>query len=97
MKDEVLLQSLLHKRIFEKKERVFQLEHRNGRRLLVVLPPDTMSVSSFQEEAVRTNWVNIMLNTDERVDGMLTHLAKVHPKRYERVAQKRDLSTIKVH
>jgi hypothetical protein len=65
LKEEVVLQSLLHKRIHEKKERVFQLEHRNGRRLLVVLPPDTMSVSSFEEEAKKTDWVNIMLNTDE--------------------------------
>jgi hypothetical protein len=41
LKEEVVLQSLLHKRIHEKDERVFQFEHKNGRRLLVVLPPDT--------------------------------------------------------
>jgi hypothetical protein len=71
---------VLHKRIHEKKERVFQLEHRNGRRRLVVLPPDTMSVSSFLEEAARTQWVDTsMLNSDEQVEGMLTHLVKVHP------------------
>ena len=47
LKEEVVLRTLLHKRLFEKKERVFELEHNNGRRLLVVLPPDTMSVESF--------------------------------------------------
>jgi hypothetical protein len=31
LKEEVLLQTLLHKRIHEKDERVFQLEHKNGR------------------------------------------------------------------
>ena len=36
LKEEVLLQSLLQKRIHEKKDRVFELKHRNGRRLLVV-------------------------------------------------------------
>jgi hypothetical protein len=30
LKEEVVLQSLLHKRIHDKKERVFQLQHRNG-------------------------------------------------------------------
>ena len=64
LKEEVVLQSLLHKQIHEKKERVFQLKHRNGRRLLVVLPPDILSVSSFEEEARRTNWVGTMLNTE---------------------------------
>ena len=63
MKEEAVLQTLLHKRIHEKKERVFQLEHRNGRRLLVVLPPDPMSISAFVEEAKRTAWVDIMLKT----------------------------------
>jgi hypothetical protein len=47
LREEVVLQSLLHKRIHEKNERVFQLEHKNGRRLLVVLPPDTQSVTAF--------------------------------------------------
>ena len=72
LKEEVVLQSLLHKRIHDRKERVFPLEHRNGRRLLVVLPPDTQSAASFEEEARKTNWVNIMLNTKERVEGMLS-------------------------
>jgi hypothetical protein len=91
LKEEVVLQLLLHKRIHDKKELVFQMEHRNGRRLLVVLPPDTMSVSSFLEEATRTQWVDTMLNSEERVEGMLTHLAKTHPEKYTRVGQKRDL------
>ena len=92
LKEEIVLQSLLHKRIHDKKQRVFHLEHRNGRRLLVVLPPDTQSVSSFEEEARKTNWVGRMLNTDERLEGMLTHLSKTNPKMYERVGRNRKLS-----
>jgi hypothetical protein len=92
MKEDLVLQTLLHKRIHEKKERVFQMEHRNGRRLLVVLPPDTRSIASFVEEATKTQWVDIMLNSDERVEGMLTHLAKHYGDKYTRIGQKRDLS-----
>jgi hypothetical protein len=92
LQEEVILQSLLHKWIHDRKERVFQLEHHNGRRLLVVLPPDTQSVASFEEEAMRTNWVNIMLNTEEHVEGMLSHLAKSSPEKYTRIGQKRKLS-----
>ena len=36
LKDEVLLQSLLHKRMLDQEKRVFQLEHRNGKKMLVV-------------------------------------------------------------
>jgi hypothetical protein len=94
LKEEVVLQSLLlHKCIYEKQERVFQLEHKNGRRLLVVLPPDAQSVVSFEQEATRTNWVNVMLNSEERVNGMLTHLAKCHPEKYVQVGKNRKLST----
>jgi hypothetical protein len=87
LKEEVLLQSLLHKRIHDRKERVFDLVHRNGRRLLVVLPPDTRSVATFEEEANRTQWIKIMLNSGERLDGMLTYLAKEFPTEYVRVGQ----------
>jgi hypothetical protein len=92
LKEEMVLQSLLHKRIHEKKERVFHLEHRNGRKLLVVLPPDTKSIATFEEEAARTNWVSIMLNTDEQIEGMLLHLAKTQPDKYVLVGHKRKLS-----
>jgi hypothetical protein len=92
LKEEVVLQSLLHKRIHDRNERVFQLQHRNGRRLLVVLPPDFQSVSAFEEEAKRTKWVDTMLNTDERVEGMLSHLAKTNPKVYEKVGKNRKIS-----
>ena len=44
-----------------------------------MLPSDTMTISSFVEEAKKTEWVDIMLNSPERVDGMLTHLAKAYP------------------
>lgn len=91
LQEEVLLQSLLLKRIHEKKERVFTLEHRNGRRLLVVLPPDTVTVATFEEEARRSGWVDTMLNTDERVRGMLTYISKTSPTTFTDVAQKRKL------
>jgi hypothetical protein len=93
LKEEVVLQTLLHKRIHEKKERVFQLEHRNGRRLLVVLPPDTQSVASFEEEARRTGWVDIMLNTRDRVEGMLSYLAKGYADAFIATGKRRQLST----
>jgi hypothetical protein len=93
LKEEVVLQSLLHKRIHEKKERVFQLEHQNGRRLLVVLPPDTQSVASFEEEARRTGWVDIMLNSQDRVMGMLSYLAKEYLESFIATGKKRQLST----
>jgi hypothetical protein len=92
LKEEVLLQSLLHKRIHERKERVFDLVHRNGRRLLVVLPPDTLSIASFEEEANRTDWVKTMLNSEEQLEGMLMHLAKAYPDNYLRVGQTQKLS-----
>ncbi|CAB9527704.1 unknown protein [Seminavis robusta] len=91
LQEEVLLQSLLHKQIHEKKERVFTMEHKNGRRLLVVLPPDTRSVAKFEEEAKRTNWVNTMLNTEERMNGMLSYLAKTSPKQYAKVGTDRKI------
>jgi hypothetical protein len=92
LKEEVVLQSLLHKQIHDKKEQVSQLQHRNGRRLLVVLPPDIQLVLSFKEEARRTNWVDTMLNSDERVEGMLTYLSKSNPKVYAKVAKNRKVS-----
>ena len=94
LKEELVLQSLLHKRIHEKKERVLSLVHRNGRRLLVVLPPDTQSVATFEEEANKTTkWIDIMLNTEERIDGMLLYLAKKKPTNFVRIAKTRKLST----
>jgi hypothetical protein len=69
------------------------LVHRNGRRLLVVLPPNAQSVSAFEEEANKTKWVNIMLNMEERIDGMLSlYLAKYKPASYVRIGQTRKLS-----
>lgn len=93
LQEEVVLQSLLHKRIHQKKKRVFQLEHRNGRKLLVVLPPNTESIKSFEEEAQKTKWVATMLNTPDRIEGMLRQLAKSHPDTYAMVGRKRKLST----
>jgi hypothetical protein len=91
LKEEVLLQSLLHKRIHERKERVFQLQHQNGRRLLVVLPPDILSVASFEEEAIKSNWVNVMLNTPE--EGIMLHyLAKYQADLYLKVGKQGKIS-----
>ena len=59
---------------------------------MVVLPPDIQSVSSFEEEAKKTSWVDTMLNTDERVEGMLCYLAKTNPDTYARVGRNRKLS-----
>jgi hypothetical protein len=92
LKDEVVLQCLLHKRIHEKKERVFRLEHRNGRKLLVVVPPDTQSISTFEVEAKKTNWVDTMLNTEDKVQGMLSYLAKTYPESFVAIGKTRRLS-----
>jgi hypothetical protein len=92
IKQESLLQSLLYERIHERKERVFQLQHRNGRRLLVVLPPDTLSITAFEEEATKSNWVKVMLNTPERVEGMLMYLAKYETASYLKIGKQRKLS-----
>jgi len=74
IKEEVIFQTLLHKRIHEKNERVFRLKHRNGRRLLVVLPPDVESESSFVDEAKKTGWVDAMLNTRKDFTECLPYL-----------------------
>jgi hypothetical protein len=49
-------------------------------------------VLSFEEEARRTNWVDTMLNSEERVEGMLTHLSKSNPEVYAKVAKNRKVS-----
>ena len=42
IKEETILQNLLHKRLTTKKnERVLTLEHKNGRKFRLILPPDT--------------------------------------------------------
>jgi hypothetical protein len=79
LQEEVLLQSLLHKRIHEKKERVFTLEHRNGNKMLVVLPPDVRSASKFEKEAKQTGWVDHVFNSEEKCLGVLQHFAKKTP------------------
>jgi hypothetical protein len=93
LKEEVVLQSLLHRRVLEKKERVFTLEYKNGRRMLVVLPPDTQSAATFEEEANRTGWIETMLNNQEKTIGMLTYLAKKAPDTYGQIGSKRKLLT----
>ena len=89
LKEDGLLQSLLTRRLFEKKERVFELKHQNGKPLLVVLPPDTKSVATFKDDS---EWVDQLLFNEERVEGMLLHLAKTSPETYLKVGTRRRLS-----
>jgi len=49
-------------------------------------------VETFEEEARRTQWVDIMLNTAERLHGMLSYLAKSYPDAYGAIGKKRKLS-----
>lgn len=52
LKEEVQLQTLLYRHIHDKKQCVFDLHHRNRRKLLVVLPPYSKSLSRRQKEQV---------------------------------------------
>ena len=91
MKEQTTLQNLLHER-FVQKERVLPLEHKNGRRLGVILPPDLQTSMSFVEEAKRSNWIQEMLYSDVHQKGMLLHLAQEHPSINVSIAnQKRSL------
>ena len=90
LKEEVLLQSLLVRRLFANQEKAFELRHRNGKPLLVLLPPDSKSVATFLED---TKWVDQLLCSSEKVEGMLVHLAKQHPETFLKVGKRRQLST----
>ena len=78
IKEEATLQSLLHKRILQK-ERVLSLEHRNGRLLWVILPPDSAAAKAFVEEAKRSKWMQEMLHSEVQQQGVLMCLAQQHP------------------
>lgn len=41
LKEEAILQNLLHKRIMVNNQRVLTLEHNNGRKYRVVVPPES--------------------------------------------------------
>jgi len=91
IKEEAILQSLLHKRIMILNQRVLTLEHKNGRKFRVVVPPESQSPKSFVEEAKRSRWINDMLHTDVLRRGMLQHLAVTQPKAYLRVAHQKKI------
>ena len=86
LKEETMLQNSLHKRLSLNKQRALTLEHKNGRKFRVVLPPDSQSTKSFVEDAKKTHWVKDMLHTDTHHRGMLEYLASTQPEAYVRVA-----------
>jgi len=90
IKEQAILQSLLHKRYIQK-ERVITLEHKNGRKLRVILPPESTTSSSFVEEARRTRWAQQLLHSHVQQKGMLLHLALRHPAAYVSVANQKKL------
>jgi len=90
LKEETILQNLLHKR-FLNNERVLQLEHRNGRRLRVILYPDALTTKSFVDEAKKSQWVNQMLYKSSQKEGMLVYLLKTAPDIYFEVAASKKL------
>jgi hypothetical protein len=61
--------------------------------MLVVLPPDTQSTSTFEDEANRTGWIECLIDSEEKTRGMLTYLAKKAPEEYGNIASKRQLIT----
>ena len=91
LKEQTLLQNLFHKQLMDKNERVLVLEHKNGRRLRLFIPPDCQNTKSFVDEAKRTHWINDMLHNDVQRDGVLLYLAKTQPETYLKVANARKL------
>jgi len=76
------LQNLLHKhkRLTKKiQPRVLTLEHRNWRKLCVILPPESQTSNAFVDEAKKSCWVNDMLHSEVQQQGMLLCLAQAHP------------------
>jgi len=87
IKEQTLLQNLLHKRLLQKNQKVLTLEHKNGRSFRVILPADSQSTKSFIDDAKKTRWVDQMLCTDVHREGMLVYLAKTVPDVYLKVAE----------
>lgn len=59
LKEEVILQTILYKKINDNEtKRVFELKHANGRKLLVIMPPNSQSAQGFEEDARRTHWID---------------------------------------
>jgi len=64
LKEQTILQNLLHKQVVERNQRVLFLEHKNGRKLRVFVPPDSHSSKAFVDDTKKTRWINDMLYTD---------------------------------
>ena len=90
LKEQTILQNLLHKRL-ENNQRVLVLEHKNGRKLRVFVPPDSQSAKAFLDDAKKTRWINDMLCTEAQREGMMVYLAKTQPDEYIKVANSRKL------
>ena len=89
LKEEVLLFNLITKRLVaEPKKRVLTMHHDNGRTMLVVMPPDTETVDRFVRRATATQWVEEMLPSVDRVQGILTYLARNKKPDFQQVANK---------
>ena len=92
IKEETILQNLLHKRMMENNhQRVLTLEHKNGRKFRVILPPDSQSAKAFIDDAKKTQWVNMMLHSESQRRGMLLCLATTQPKAYLRVGEQKKI------
>ena len=92
LKEETILQNLLHKRLTSKQERVILLEHKNGRKYRVIIPPDCHTSKSFVEQAKKSRWIKQMLYNEQLRQGMLLHLAQTHPATYVQVANQKKVT-----
>jgi len=90
LKEETILQNLLHKRLVNN-NRVFTLEHRNGRKLRVIIPPDSQTSKGFMEDAKKSRWVTEMLCNQLQIEGMLLYLATNEKAIYIRVAEQKKI------
>jgi len=95
MREQTVLQNLLHKSIVETNQRTLILEHKNGRKLRLFVPPDSKSTKSYMEEASKSQWINHMLHSDVQRKGLLMYLAKTQPGDYLKVAKQKKLHVAK--
>jgi len=87
LKEQTILQNLLCKNVLDKNQCLLTLEHKNGRKLRLFIPPDSKSTNAFVDDAKQ--WVNNMLCTEVQRKGMLMFLAKTQPIEYLRAANKK--------
>jgi len=60
MREQTILQNLLHKNLTEKNLRAMTLEHKNDRKLRLFVPPDCESTKAFVEEAKQSHWIQLV-------------------------------------